>query len=250
MRLVGIERRRLDAPAFSRPEMPSNKGLPRSDAERVSDLDTRARFRDHAAEERRKLAPFGITPISTDTTRAAREEEPDEMDYYAVPRGTTVITNKRARPRHPIGASGGFTLIARLQVEDILNKPEVRKSAVALSVLLHLVSVMEYGGRIAPEHCSSAAIAKRLGWAPQKVAAALRLLWSLDVVRPVEAAPVPRFWVVNPLFACRGRAEHHTKQVVEFQGFALASGTSPRQVIRPPSGPRPFSPPHRPRNSS
>lgn len=219
--------------------MDSNKGAPRSDAERVSDLDTRARLRDYAAEERRKLAAFGITPVSTDTSRAARDEEPDEMDYYAVPRGTTVITNKRARLRHPIGASGGFTLLARLQVEDVLNKPEVRKSAVALSVLLHLASVMDYGGRIAPEHCSSAAIAKRLGWVPQKVAAALRLLWSLDVVRPVEAEPVPRFWAVNPLFACRGRAEDHSNQVGKYQSLALATGTSPRQVIRPPAAPRP-----------
>ncbi|MFO0327398.1 MAG: hypothetical protein ACK53A_05285 [Gemmatimonadota bacterium] len=224
--------------------MARNKSTPRSEAERVSELDARARLRDYAVEERRRLAAFGITPVSTDTSRAARDEEPDEMDYYAVPRGTTVITNKRARPRHPIGASGGFTLMARLQVEDILNKAEVRKSAVTLSVLLHLASVMDYGGRIAPEHCSSAAISKRLGWAPQKVAAALRLLWSLDVVRPVEAAPVPRFWAVNPLFACRGRAEHHTKQVGDYQSLVLATGTSPRQVIRPPAAPRPARPPH------
>jgi hypothetical protein len=224
--------------------MPEEERKPRSHSQIIADIEQRARARDRASDERKRLEPFGITPVSTETSRVARGEQDEEMDYYAVPRGTSVITNKRARLRHPIGASGGFALVARLQVEDILNNQEVRKSAVALSVLLHLTAQMDYGGRIAPECCSSAAIANRLGWVPQKVAAALRLLWSLDVVRPVEATPSPRFWAVNPLFAARGRSDNHANQVGAYHQLALASGTSPRQVIRPPRTPRPTKPKH------
>ena len=190
------------------------------------------RMRQYAREERKALAENHIVPLVTQWTAAADNIAPPDHDIYAVPRGTTVTTNRRRRERHPIASGGGFVMLARGQIVSLLSEKRFARSGAAQALFLRLLSCTGFGGDVDPVAASVANIASEFNITRQHVYTAYDLLYELDLIRPRD--PNRRWfgWLLNPAVAFLGDSQLFLEREAEF----LQATPKAEQVQRRRSG--------------
>lgn len=189
-------------------------------------------MRQYAREERKALAEHHIIPLVTQWTAAADNIAPPDHDIYAVPRGTTVTTNRRRRERHPIALGGGFVMLARGQIVSLLSNKSFARSGAAQALFLRLLSCAGYGGDVDPVAASVASISTEFKITRQHVYAAYDLLYRLDLIRPRDPKRRWLGWLLNPAVAFCGDTQLFYEREAEF----LQAAPKVKEVQRKRSG--------------